>query len=188
MSLGRSKPHRTGVTKTVSKRVYVEDYAGPVRSFRRLPDGPVFVLDSFVSDIGAPKKRLAAGSDLSIDISLVGDSTVSAVHCLIAREDERVFVYDADAKNGTYVNGIRVDVGHRVEVFPGSVIVLGKTLLVACNNVEGRQPPEIMAVDIDSFVRKLHDVYGSARRAAATIGVAPATFRRWLRFGRRTST
>jgi pSer/pThr/pTyr-binding forkhead associated (FHA) protein len=179
------RPQRAQVTRTISKRVYVDDYVGPVLAFRRLPDGPVFVLDDFVNDEGEAKVTLAVGSDRSIDIPLVADDTISEVHCLIKRDDEKVFVYDAGAKNGTFVNGLRLDAGHRVEVYPGSVVVLGKTLLVACNNAEGRQPPEIVATDIDSFVRKLYDVYGSVRRSAQILGVAPATFRRWLRFGRR---
>jgi hypothetical protein len=56
---------------------------------------------------------------------LVTDASISGTHCQITFTDEGLKLYDLQSKNGTYLNGIRVD---NSEMFMGDEVRLGGTL------------------------------------------------------------
>lgn len=54
----------------------------------------------------------------------VNDDRVSSRHCRFYLKNDRLEIFDLSSKNGTYLNGIRVD---HSEVFIGDVIKIGET-------------------------------------------------------------
>lgn len=54
----------------------------------------------------------------------IDDDRVSSNHCRLYLKKDRLEIFDEDSKNGTYLNGIRID---HSEVFIGDVIKIGET-------------------------------------------------------------
>jgi FHA domain len=73
----------------------------------------------------------------------VEDSKVSSKHCRLNLKNDRLEVFDLESKNGTYLNGIRVD---QSEVFIGDEIKVGDTTI---SLMEARM--ESIYVDILTF-------------------------------------
>jgi pSer/pThr/pTyr-binding forkhead associated (FHA) protein len=68
------------------------------------------------------------GSGADADIR-VADPHVSALHCAVVRErDGEVVVHDRGSRNGTYVDGVRVE---RARLQPGARLSIGTLTLVA---------------------------------------------------------
>ena len=74
-----------------------------------------------------PGERATIGSSEAADI-VVADSSVSRVHALLERLAGSWFVQDLGSRNGTFVNGERVQV--RRVVRPSDEVRLGRTRLV----------------------------------------------------------
>lgn len=70
-------------------------------------------------------EMVAVGRSSSCDLQ-VEDEKISGRHCRLYLKIDRLELYDLDSKNGTYLNGIRVD---RSEVFLGDEVQLGDTVI-----------------------------------------------------------
>ena len=49
--------------------------------------------------------------------------TVSRIHSRLFLEDHRLYISDANSTNGTLVNGVAIEAGKQVEIFPGDRIL-----------------------------------------------------------------
>lgn len=56
----------------------------------------------------------------------ITDGQISANHCRIFFKEDRMEIEDLDSKNGTYLNGIRIE---KSEVFVGDEIRIGETII-----------------------------------------------------------
>ncbi len=70
---------------------------------------------------------ITIGRDPSCTVAVV-DHVVSRFHAQIRRQNGAAVLYDADSRNGTYVNGRRIVGPHVLQ--PGDTIVVGNTELV----------------------------------------------------------
>ena len=70
-------------------------------------------------------EMVAVGRSSSCDVQ-VDDEKISGRHCRLFLKIDRLELYDLDSKNGTYLNGIRVD---RSEIFLGDEVQLGDTII-----------------------------------------------------------
>ncbi len=125
------------------------------------------------------KAWLSIGSSPYRDITLA-DRTVSRLHCLLGRVGLRVFVWDQDSKNRTFVNGIPMS-GGVVELRSGSLFTLGRTTFLACGERGESQDMNLTASSLDHFLRAAVHAYGNQERAASALGLWPGTLSRWLR-------
>jgi len=57
----------------------------------------------------------------------LGDSSVSREHIRIIKENGTLFIQDLSSRNGTFVNGNRIEAGRRIEVKEGTPISIGNT-------------------------------------------------------------
>ncbi|WP_428263659.1 FHA domain-containing protein [Haliangium sp.] len=170
----------------MTRPVWGASSSPPVVALRQLPDGPVFVLDRVLGGgrgRGDGPHALVVGSSHGADIRIVGDRSVSRVHCIVSRIGARWFVHDMGSKNRTSVNGVAV--GHsRTQLAPGNLLRLGRCLLVVCADHEGTQSVQLTASNLDAWLRLGRAVYGSGRKAARRLRIVEGTFNRWLREGR----
>lgn len=58
----------------------------------------------------------------SVD-GFIGRDTISRIHSRLFIRQDRLFVADANSTNGTFVNGIQIQPGEDVEIFPGDRIL-----------------------------------------------------------------
>jgi DNA-binding NtrC family response regulator len=91
-------------------------------ALRNTATGELIALD-------ASARRWVLGSRRACDL-VVRDAWVSGTHCLLERRTPGgpVIVRDRSSRNGTFVNGIPIEVA---VLRPGSLIVVGRTTLVA---------------------------------------------------------
>jgi len=66
--------------------------------------------------------REKAGNELCLK-----DQEISRRHCEITRQDELVFIFDLESRNGTFVNGVPIAGRHRLE--NGDLVQIGRTEL-----------------------------------------------------------
>jgi len=100
-------------------------------------------------------RRWLVGKARHCDLVIDDDPYVSNVHCVLERRaDGGLVIRDADSKNGTVVDGNPV---LALELRPGAVISLGKTVLIAMGaghptsavaQLHGRDPRFRAAVDL----------------------------------------
>lgn len=168
------------ITTTLIERDGKQQVAVPVTGLRLLPHGPVFDLDTYRVE-GKRKRILVIGAEIGCDL-IFDDDTVSALHCLLQRHGDRIWVHDCDSKNGTRLNGVAVQVG---ELTPGASLVLGRVHLVACGEGVPRNRVTLPATNLDEFLHSAVDAHGSLRGAAEALGLPYSTLRGWLkkRFG-----
>jgi predicted component of type VI protein secretion system len=87
----------------------------------------------YINKLGIPKDIELTGEPLSIgrsreaDIPLLDDK-VSRVHCGIRLSDGEFYLKDIKSRNGTFVNGQRVE--DTVKIKPGDRIQIGSTIFV----------------------------------------------------------
>lgn len=87
----------------------------------------------YINKLGIPKDIELTGEPLSIgrsreaDIPLLDDK-VSRIHCGVRLSDGEFYLKDLKARNGTFVNGQRVD--DTVKLKPGDRIQVGSTIFV----------------------------------------------------------
>jgi DNA-binding NtrC family response regulator len=74
-----------------------------------------------------PTARITVGAGPACDV-VVEDRYASRLHCAIERRGERTYVRDRGSRNGTFVNGHRVEVA---ELTPGNLLSIGHTAYVA---------------------------------------------------------
>jgi hypothetical protein len=73
--------------------------------------------------VGGPSVML--GREMTCDIALTADSTISRNHARIANEGGTLVVYDNGSSNGTFVNGQRVMAP--VALAPGDIVQFGSS-------------------------------------------------------------
>jgi hypothetical protein len=66
------------------------------------------------------------GRSSKCDVQLSNDEKVSSRHCKLLLKIDRLEIMDLDSKNGTYLNGIRIELS---EVFLGDQIKIGDTII-----------------------------------------------------------
>jgi pSer/pThr/pTyr-binding forkhead associated (FHA) protein len=82
-----------------------------------------------IRDLGAAPDRLTIGRRETSDVPLEWDSEVSRVHARLERiEDEWTLVDDGGSRNGSFLNGSRIQ--GRTRLRDGDAIRIGRTLLV----------------------------------------------------------
>jgi DNA-binding NtrC family response regulator len=131
--------------------------AGLVVGLRRTATGEEYGLDDSV------RRRWVVGANENCDVAL-GDSYVSGRHCVLERRPGgAVIVRDCSSRNGTYIDGNRVEVA---ELRAGSHLVVGRTTLIALAafSREARCAVELIR-GCDPTLRTALD---HARRAAQT--------------------
>lgn len=114
------------------------------------------------------------GSDSWCSVVIDDDPTVSGKHCRILQHPAGHYVvYDHGSKNGTYVNGSRVQLS---TLAVSAVLRIGDTSFV----VYGPNSPEDHpgTPKLDSIVREQIRIHGSERKAAAALDVAKSTLNR----------
>lgn len=73
-------------------------------------------------------RKIAVGRDPSNDIMLADDPLVSRRHATIERESDGVYyIYDANSRNGTFVNEQPLPAGTKASLAEGDVIRVGNT-------------------------------------------------------------
>jgi hypothetical protein len=165
-------------TLTLEASAHAGFVTDPVLSLWQLPGGPMHLFDDFRWEDEA-KAWLSIGSSPYRDITLV-DRAVSRLHCLLGRVGLRVFAWDQDSKNRTFVNGIPIS-GGVVELRSGNLLTLGCTTFLACGERGERQEVSLTASSLDHFLRAAVQAYGTQERAASALGLWPGTLSRWLR-------
>jgi hypothetical protein len=70
-------------------------------------------------------EAIVCGRSSSAHIT-IDDQRVSSTHCRIVLKEDRLEILDLESKNGTYLNGIRID---QAELFFGDEIRIGKAML-----------------------------------------------------------
>ena len=75
-----------------------------------------------VFTLSAPNMTL--GREQGRDIVVLGDSTVSRTHARLGNENGQFMVYDNNSANGTFVNGVRVQMQ---ALAPGDVVQFGSS-------------------------------------------------------------
>lgn len=114
---------------------------------------------------GAVTFGRAIGADI-----IVTDGSMSRSHAMIVREGDAWMVQDLGARNGTYVNGDRVE-GRR-QVAPGDVIKMGATLVRV--SAQGAEPDHALGGnDVGSSIfRPVSDIDKTEMHGAAPSRVA----------------
>jgi transcriptional regulator with PAS, ATPase and Fis domain len=110
-----------------------------VAAVRAVRGDPVTALREHGSgrEVELPNGRVAIGSSSSCDI-ILDDPYVSACHChLERRAPDRLLVRDRHSKNGTFINGNRIE---SAELRPGGILTLGGISLLALGRRARAQP------------------------------------------------
>lgn len=113
----------------------------------------------YINKLGIPKDIELTGEPLSIgrsreaDIPLLDDK-VSRVHCGIRLSDGEFYLKDLKARNGTFVNGQRVE--DTIKLKPGDRIQIGSTVFV----LESASTEERAAKGLDSVQGDMDDGKG----------------------------
>lgn len=79
---------------------------------------------------------IGRGSDCNLKLE---DAKISSRHCRFFYKKDRLEISDLDSKNGTYLNGIRVD---RSEVFIGDEVRIGDSII---SLDEKKMQPEVVS-------------------------------------------
>jgi putative nucleotidyltransferase with HDIG domain len=111
----------------------------------------------------------------------LGDKLVSKKHCKLVRDSDGLFVFDLGSRNGTFVNGFRLQPHSRCPVQPNSEIEVGRSVFTVEFNFargqDGAAPDDETTYDLP--VIPLGDPKKPAPRSVDVEG-------RDLRFGRTT--
>ena len=60
-------------------------------------------------------------------LPITSDGRVSKLHCVILHKNDKLYIRDVDSRNGTYLNGVRID--HPMEIQRDDIIGIGETRL-----------------------------------------------------------
>lgn len=73
---------------------------------------------------------ISVGRSSTNDVVIKGDDFVSRdQHCLITKENGTFYIFDANSKNGTYVNGSRISKATKMRLQEGDIVRIGNTVL-----------------------------------------------------------
>jgi pSer/pThr/pTyr-binding forkhead associated (FHA) protein len=104
--------------ETATGNVQPEDE--PVAVWQRRPSRFAITIGSRAFPLDAPETVIGRAQSATI---IIDSLAVSRSHALLTVDGERVTVEDAGSKNGTYVDGVRLDT--RVEIADGAQIQVG---------------------------------------------------------------
>ncbi|KAF9115813.1 Checkpoint kinase 2 [Mortierella sp. AM989] len=78
-----------------------------------IPDAPRYIyLSAAKTWMGRDRSR--------VSVCLGKDRSIGSVHCLIIRRDDgEVMVSNSDSHNGTYINGMKIEIGRAVQLLDG---------------------------------------------------------------------
>lgn len=71
--------------------------------------------------------RSQDGSMYEKFLSIIGDGRVSKLHCAVIRRGDKLYLKDEGSRNGTYLNGVRID--RPVVIQRDDIIGIGETRL-----------------------------------------------------------
>lgn len=140
----------------------------------------------YVNKLGIPKdielttEPLSIGRSREADIPLLDDK-VSRVHCGIRLSDGKFYLKDLKSRNGTYVNGERVE--DTAEIKAGDRIQIGSTVFVmenASNQEEAAQAMGNVGTDMQegkgysTILKEIVDDIVPEEPAAPAAAPAPA--------------
>ena len=177
--MGRRTKPRGERTWSVSTRSHLPQTSVPVVALYDLRYSHWYPIE------WADREYLTIGSDIAATIR-VPDPTVSALHCVLTRSEQWVFLRESAVnaagaeirpRHGTFVNGVRLR-GECV-LHPGLAVTLGRTILVAASTKEKPPPCEVAAATRGEFARRSFSMFRSIMRAAKGIRVARKTLERW---------
>ncbi|MEZ4223238.1 MAG: sigma 54-interacting transcriptional regulator [Polyangiaceae bacterium] len=135
--------------RTVTEAAF--DYPGAGRDGQPIMGVVVaFCRDHCPWSAGAVEPTLTVGRDEGTDLS-VADTGVSRVHVRFDARGLELHVTDLGSRNGTYVNGVAVPAAGAAAP-PGSVVRVGKTLLVVVHDVSPYLRPRQMATKFSDIV------------------------------------
>ena len=86
-----------------------------------------------IQRIGA---RITIGRKQGSDITLT-DAVVSGTHCYITIRSHTAAIVEDSSTNGTYVNGVKIGKGSKLEVHHGDLLTLGKPVGLASPDAPG---------------------------------------------------
>jgi two-component system, NtrC family, response regulator GlrR len=112
-------------------------------------------------------ERTIVGTDVSADV-ILGDDTVSRLHCELFPGDARVEVRDLGSLNGTAINGVSVVRGYAP---PGAVLTLGNTRIRIGPRAEDARLPLSRGDRFGTMVGRsttMRRVFALLERAAAS--------------------
>ena len=167
---------RKRTTKTLDERLDLRRDApsDPVTALYCQPDGEFYDL----AELLPRGRRLAVGASQYANLT-IPDDYVSARHCLLHVEKQRLFVKCVGAKNRTLVNGIPLKPRSGfVELLPGAVLTLGKTQLLVCGRA-GQQQQAYVAPPMWALLLRAMRLFGTGVRVAARLGVPTSTISDW---------
>ncbi|HMR75533.1 MAG TPA: sigma 54-interacting transcriptional regulator [Polyangiaceae bacterium] len=135
--------------RTVTEAAF--DYPGGGKAANPVPGIVVASCRGTFPWIGhAAAPSVTVGRDASADFS-VEDAGVSRVHARFDNRGSALFVTDLGSRNGTSVNGETIGKGGALAP-PGSVVRLGKTLLVVLRDVSPYLRPRAVALKYPAIV------------------------------------
>jgi DNA-binding transcriptional ArsR family regulator len=101
-----------------------------------LPAGPRLLL-AYGRDEGVafaldrpPGARWRIGRGPECEVCLDYDPYLSTEHCIVARTSDAFTIQDAESRNGTWVNWVRLAAAESRPLAPGDLVTAGRTLLV----------------------------------------------------------
>ena len=80
---------------------------------------------TFYDSVGIGRSQ--DGSMYEKFLPIIGDGRVSKLHCVILRRGDKLYVKDEGSRNGTYLNGVRID--RPVVIQRDDIIGIGETRL-----------------------------------------------------------
>jgi len=157
-----------GATRSAPTSKYPElatSCAGEVWGVRTLPGGADFQLPT-------GRRRATVGTDPTCDVAL-DDPFVSRLHCALERQAGGWRVLDLGSKNGTRVNGGRVDAA---ELRAGSVLEVGRVRLLVLGRPDREAKTALeMLVGEDAGFRAAIDLALRAGRSECSVLVLGET-------------
>ena len=141
--------HKSLITRAVSEndRVVVSDFVNPTqfgveaqayakdqRPKRKKRRWKIILEDidswekysfTFCDSVGIGRGK--DGSMYERYLPLTSDGRISKLHCVIIHKNDKLYVKDEDSRNGTYLNGVRID--RPMEIQRDDIIGVGETRL-----------------------------------------------------------
>lgn len=109
--------------------------------------------DSVIKEVSFDKERITVGRTYTNDIEIV-DLAVSREHCVVENSDEGLFLRDLNSRNGTYLNGERIE---KKLISDNDKISIGKHILVFHTDEDGIAPVEEEQDDIAEDIESNFD-------------------------------
>jgi len=111
-----------------------------------------------------PQASIILGRSRRADHTLL-DQAVSSSHCQLVYEENRLFIRDLESKNGTFVNGVRIESS---PIYVGDEVRLGKTQVTIVqekSDQEALKFHRVQRVKVEKIVSELKLDFTGLRRA-----------------------